>query len=212
VADLHEKILSPAQRRLLKRLSAASEARRFYLAGGTAVALRFGHRRSLDFDWFTDEPLPDPLSLAQDLRDERLKFRTHRTDRGALHGAIGGIRVGFLEYRYPLLRPVEWWPEYGCSLASADDLSCMKLAAIVQRGLRKDFLDIYALGKEHRPLSEMIELYRRKYGMADIGHVLQGLAYFDDADKDRMPAMLWKVDWRTVKATIRAWLKELVRR
>lgn len=210
--NLYPEVLSPAQRKLLKRLGPMASSRRFYLAGGTAVALRFGHRRSLDFDWFTRDPLPDPLGLAQHLRDQDVKFFTRHVEQGTLHGTITGIRVGFLEYRYPLLRPLNAWDKYGCMIASADDLACMKLAAIAQRGLRKDFLDLYALGKAHRPLSEMIELYRQKYGVADIGHVLQGLAYFDDADKDRMPVMLWDVDWPTVKKMIRAWVKDIANR
>jgi len=38
--------------------------------------------------------------------------------------------------------------------------------------------------------------------------VLFGLAYFDDADAERMPRMIWNVDWRTVKRTVEEWIKE----
>jgi hypothetical protein len=39
--------------------------------------------------------------------------------------------------------------------------------------------------------------------------VLYGLAYFDQADRERMPRMSWDTDWRTVKRTIRGWVREV---
>ena len=84
----------------------------------------------------------------------------------------------------------------------------MKLSAIAQRGSRKDFVDTYALGIEYRPLREMIGLYRRKYSVEDMVHVLYSLAYFDDAEQERMPKMVWKTDWRVIKETIQGWLRE----
>jgi hypothetical protein len=57
------------------------------------------------------------------------------------------VKFSFLEYRYaPLVEPVEW-AEYGCRLAGLEDLACMKLSAIGGRGAKKDFIDIYALGR-----------------------------------------------------------------
>ncbi|NIQ96181.1 MAG: nucleotidyl transferase AbiEii/AbiGii toxin family protein, partial [Desulfuromonadales bacterium] len=66
-------------------------------------------------------------------------------ERGTLHGTVAGIRVSFLEYRYPLLQPLVPWATYGFSLASLEDLACMKLSAIAQRGAKKDFIDLHAL-------------------------------------------------------------------
>ncbi len=60
----HVEVLAPAQRRVLGRLGPVLTARGYYLAGGTALALHLGHRRSVDLDWFTPEPLGDPLGLA----------------------------------------------------------------------------------------------------------------------------------------------------
>ncbi len=85
----------------------------------------------------------------------------------------------------------------------------MKLAAIVQRGSRKDFLDIYAIAVRRIPLDKMLELYGRKYSIQDISHVLYGLAYFDIADKERSPRLLWDLRWRDVKRSIQGWLTDL---
>jgi hypothetical protein len=53
----------------------------------------------------------------------------------------------------------------------------------------------------------MIEAYRRKYRLEDMFHVLHALVYFEDADRHTMPRMLWKVNWREIKKTIRGWVK-----
>ncbi len=183
----------------------------FYLGGGTALAIYFGHRTSVDLDWFLPTGLGDALVLADSLRSDGLAFATTQTGPGTLHGKIWGVRVSFLEFRYPLLRPLTPWKEMGCSLASLDDLACMKLSAIAQRGERKDFCDIYFLGTRHRSLREMLQLYRRKFNVRDISPVLYGLSYFDDAQGERMPRMLSRVPWGTMKKTIEGWVKELGR-
>lgn len=201
-------VLGAAQQSVLRRLAGTSTLSRFYLGGGTAVALHLGHRRSLDLDWFTAEPMGDPLSLAQELRAGGVDFHTDALDRGTLHGRIGRVPVSFFEYRYPLLQAPVRWEQSGSAVASLDDLACMKLSAVAQRGSKKDFLDIYALGLRHTPLDHMLELYWRKFSIEDVSSVLYGLVYFDDADRERTPWMLWEVDWRTVKTTLRRWAKD----
>jgi hypothetical protein len=94
-------------------------------------------------------------------------------------------------------------------LASFEDLACMKLSAVAQRGARKDFCDIYALGKNIFSLSQMLGFYQKKFSIRDIGSVLYGLVYFDDAESERMPRMLLDVSWREIRNTILGWVKEI---
>ena len=204
----HPEVMTRAQQTLLAQLGPFASERRFYLGGGTAVALQLGHRRSEDLDWFTPEPLGDPLLLAQALRDFRPDVASVATSRGTLHGQVGEVRVGFIEYRYPLLEPPLHWPEYGCDLASMADLACMKLAAVAQRGAKRDFLDVYALAKAFASLDQMVTLYRRRYGIDDVTHLLYALSYFDDADSEPTPILLWPIDWAEVKADVRRWVRE----
>jgi hypothetical protein len=205
-----ERVLTAAQRRVLRQMGGFTLNRGFYMGGGTAVALYLGHRRSVDFDWFTPEALDDPLALAQALRESLQNsgatLETYGLEPGTLHGAVGGVNVSFLEYKYPLLQPLVEWGDIPCRAASLDDLACMKLVAVVQRGTRKDFVDVYALGTAHRPLRELLKLYERKYGIADLGHVLVGLSYFDDAEHTPMPPMLWRHSWSTIRKTIQTWV------
>lgn len=204
------KVLSPVQERVLKGIGPIMMEQRFYLGGGTAIALHLGHRHSIDLDWFSEEKIADPLRLAQDIRERGSPLVTGQIDRGTLHGTISGIRVSLLEYRYPLLKPLLFLPQFSCQIASLDDLACMKLSAIAQRGSKKDFVDIYALGLKHISLKNMVQQYREKYSVRDTAHILYGLSYFDEADKERMPKRYWDFDWRTVKKTIQGWVRDMI--
>ena len=207
----HLEALAPAQKKTLAQIASLATRRGFYLGGGTAVALHLGHRRSIDFDWFIQKPLGDPMLLAQHIRSRGIDFTTTRVEAGTLHGLVSGVRFSFLEYPYALLTPSVKLKDFDCLVASLDDLACMKLSALAQRGSKKDFVDIYALALKHRTLPDILALYKRKYNVEDMSHVLYSLAYFDDADKERMPTMLWKTDWKTIKKAISNWLGALPR-
>lgn len=203
----HPRVLSPAQHAAARRLGPVMRERGFYLAGGTALALQLGHRRSVDLDWFTPEPMPDPLLLARALQ-EQVDLRVESTERGTLHGTTASVRASFLEYRYPLLAPLAEWAPASVSIASLDDIAAMKLAAVAQRGSKKDFVDVYALGRR-LTLARMLDLYARKYEIEDYGHVLFALTYFDDADRERMPVLLREWSWPAIKQRIRGLVRGL---
>jgi hypothetical protein len=206
---IHREAVSASQLHVIRRLHPLLARRPFYLGGGTALAIQLGHRRSVDLDWFCEEPISDPLRLAAEVQ-ESVPFAGGRTESGTLHGAISGVRVSFIEYRYPLLRPLLLLGELGAQAASLEDLACMKLAAIAQRGAKKDFLDLYALGRQFS-LQEMLALYAEKYRTRDWGHLLFALAFFDDADHERTPRLLKSPPWPEVKAAIRRWVGQMSR-
>ena len=52
---------------------------------------------------------------------------------------------------------------------------------------------------------------KQKYDVKDFVHVLYSLSYFDDADRERMPRLLWDIDWRTIKGAIHGWVHEVMR-
>jgi len=208
--SFHAEVLSEAQRAVLPILGPWVSARGFYLGGGTAVALYLGHRRSVDFDWFARERIQYPLLLAEQLRECGLQMEGLQVAPGTLHVAIQDVRVSFFEYPYPLVGEPTAWPEHSAKLASLDDLACMKLAAIAQRGSRKDFIDLHEIALSHKPIEDILPLYQRKYSSQDIGHILVGLTYFDDAEEEPMPVMLSDVSWDDVKRQFRAWTKALV--
>ncbi len=192
---IHKEILLPTQVGVLEQLGPFASSRGFYLGGGTAIALRLGHRRSDDLDWFTPEVIEAPDRLAADLQQAGIPFAMEDISPGTLHGNISGVNISFLQYGYPLLVELHPMPEFGCHLASLDDLTAMKLAAVSQRGARKDFLDIYELGLKYASIERMLELYEQKYAVEDVGHVLLGLSYFDDAEREPMPMVMRDINW-----------------
>jgi hypothetical protein len=206
---LHREVLSEAQERVLPRLGAFATSRGFYLGGGTAVAVYMGHRRSVDFDWFTDGKLEDPLVLAEVARAEGLNLQGVQVAPGTLHAVLEGVRVSFFEYPYPRIGEAVAWADYAIDLASLDDLACMKLAAVAQRGSRKDFVDLHTIALAHRPFEELLDLYKRKYPAGDIAPVLIGLTYFDDAEDEPMPLMLSDTSWDEIKQQMQAWVSDL---
>jgi len=209
LTTFHDEVMPEMQRVVLARLGPILTPRGFYLVGGTAAAIRLGHRRSVDLDWFSDAGPEDATAFAADLRTAGLgrDLVVRSTGPGTLHGTISGVLVSFLRYSYPMMAEPEDWPAYGCRLASIEDLVCMKLSAVAQRGARKDFYDLAALAETGYTLKSMLEMYRLKYQTDDVGHLLASLVFFDDAEHEPDPHLLKPVAWEDVKLRFRGWVK-----
>jgi hypothetical protein len=207
----YKETLSSPQFKLLKRLGPLLSENGFYLAGGTAIALMLGHRKSIDLDWFSPVKLRKPALWADKIKASGMIPLAVNVDEGTFYATIGGVRISIIEYPYAMISPSVESKAAGCTLASLDDLACMKLSAIASRGSKKDFIDIYALAKKHSSLQQMMSMYKKKFPEADLFPVLRGLSYFDDADKERMPRMLWKLSWKKVKEEILSELKKLLK-
>ncbi len=204
----HPNVLTERQREVLAQLGPFADSHGFYLAGGTAVALRLGHRLSEDFDWFAPAPSVLPDNMPSELEVAGIPAVTREISPGTYHGQVGGVNITFLRYRYALLEPPEYWSEYGCRVASLADLGCMKLSAVSQRSEPKDFIDLYVILNQITTLAELLTNYRRKYNVSDIVPVLYGLTYFDEAERKPMPRMLVPLDWPTLKSTLSRQTKE----
>lgn len=212
---IHLETVSGEQLEAIRLLAAPLASRQMYLAGGTSVALQLGHRRSVDLDWFSSQSIADPMALAHDLKSADIPFETASIDRGTLHGHVLGVPVSLIEFGYPLLQPPTVWPEVNCSLASLLDLAAMKLVAIAQRGSKKDFFDIYALGLQQFSLAQMLQAYQDKYSVDDIARILCSLTYFEDAEQEPSPLLMDgfprdPFSWDDCKQTIRGWVKQEV--
>jgi hypothetical protein len=206
---VHESVLTDVQRRVLRAVGPFARRAGFYLAGGTAVALRFGHRRSEDFDWFAPA-LSRPESLLSDLQADGLALQETQIEAGTLISRIDGVKISFFEYRYPPLDSLDSWPEYDTDIASVRDLGAMKLLAIAQRGARKDFIDVYELLQNGAALRQMLDDFSEKF-KADPISALRGLTYFDDAETEPMPEMLKPLGWRELRAALGQAVREVAR-
>jgi hypothetical protein len=191
--------ISPIMRELLAWIGRQAFATRFYLAGGTALALRMGHRRSVDLDFFseTDEVHARTRQELIHSFSARHAQVIENVD-GNLLLLADGLHVGFFSYGYPLLEPVQIVENIG--LASLLDIGLMKLDAIIGRGSRKDFYDLYIISRQI-PLPELLSAGERKYPQVrDFPLMaLEGLLQFDNADRDLQPEMLADLPWDNVR-------------
>jgi len=105
-------------------------------------------------------------------------FRLDYQDKNTLKGQIAETRVDLITHSYPLIKQLV--VSDGIRLASLEDISAMKLNAIVGNGTRlKDFIDIAFLSS-HLPLKTMIGAYEDKYTSRNPVLTLKALAYHQD--------------------------------
>jgi hypothetical protein len=192
---MHAEILTAEQRAVLDALKPLAAPAGFYLAGGTALALRHAHRRSVDFDFFR----PDAFDGAELLAELDGAFdRVERMPAGpqTMYVRLRGVTTSFFQYRYPLLEALEPTP-WGFGLAADLDIAAMKLEAIAGRGSRKDFVDLRMLCGSGLRLDDVFDAFDRKFGSGrtERYHRLRALAYFDDAEREPMPDLLAPFDW-----------------
>ncbi len=94
---MHKEILSEKQKDLLPLISQFS--REFYLAGGTAVALHIGHRRSIDFDLFKYSSLNHKKNLSK-ITEFGLHYEVTRRTSDQMNVTVGDVKLTFLEYPF----------------------------------------------------------------------------------------------------------------
>ena len=205
---MHFEVLTDAQKKALSRFSSVLGKTDFYLAGGTALALQIGHRMSKDFDWFIPR-LGEIETLLTMLQTAEIEFVVTSTNLETCYLLIDTVQVSFFGYDYPLLQPNVLCPEYNVYLASLDDIASMKLSAVAARGLRKDFIDLYFLFKNHRPLEEYLKRYQNKFKTRDIGYIIRSLVYFENAELEPEVQMIKSVSWSDLKTDMERWVKEL---
>lgn len=192
---MHIEAITSNQLAVLDRLTALPVIAEFYLAGGTALALRHGHRRSIDFDFFRSDPF-DTDVLNRRLAATFNQFSNLPGDSDTLYAVLSDVTTSFFYYPYHHLQaPVE--TETGLRLASDRDIAAMKIEAIARRGSRKDFVDLRILCRAGLTLDAIFDDFDRKYGTqrSDRYHRLRALTFFDDAEREPMPDMLVAFDW-----------------
>jgi hypothetical protein len=187
-------ILPEIQRQLWPKLAnLASQG--FVLYGGTAVALRCGHRVSVDFDFFSAYPL-DRASLHRALpwiahsrvlqdQPETFTLLSPVPDRDAI--GVGESRMVKLSFFGGLSIGRMADPQFSSDgvalVASPLDLLATKLKVLLQRAERKDYEDVAVLLASGLSLEEGLAAARALYGSTfPISEALKALVYFADGD------------------------------
>ncbi|NLS77460.1 MAG: nucleotidyl transferase AbiEii/AbiGii toxin family protein [Chloroflexi bacterium] len=207
--DLHWETITPLMRQVLAAVGRSELCPDFYLAGGTALALQLGHRRSVDLDFFSEHDEVRPEMHQRALR-ALSSFAPQVVEQawGNLVLLLGDLRAGFFGYGYPLIAPTI--EAEGVPLASLADIGLMKLDAIATRASRKDFCDLYLIAQSI-PLRALLDMAPAKYPtVRDFeAMIVRQLAYFERADLEPPLDALLPLDWAEVKGFFRTWARLL---
>ncbi len=203
---LHYSTIEPRTLEILKKLMAIPELENFYLVGGTALSLYYGHRLSIDLDLFSTKDF-QPEELAKILETRFSGFAYTISDKVGIFGFIEDVKVDFVKHHYfETISPASVFD--GIRLHSVNDIAAMKIAAILKRGVKKDFWDIAEI-LQHISLSTIIDLYHQKYPSQQLLiSIPQALTYFDDAEESAMPVSLKSQEWEGIKQIIKESVKE----
>lgn len=169
----------------------------FALTGGTNLALRYGHRISVDLDFFTLHPF-DTQAVIQLLQTEFAPAVLLEEAVNTVSIVVGGVKVDFIAQRYPA-QPFEVLEEI--RLFDLRDVIAMKLGAIARRGAKKDFHDLAELTQQFT-IAEMLGFYSEKYANTDPFFVVRSLTYFGDAEGQEDPISLTGITWEQVKKRV----------
>lgn len=197
---MHKEAISEKTKRVLEKIAGSGIGDKFYLAGGTTLALQLGHRESIDLDWFSAADFS-----ASDLKKELSilgDFVLASEDAGTINGVLDEVKTSFFYYNYSQLFP---FINFGkIKLADERDIAAMKIDAISSRGSKKDFVDIYFLMEKYR-LAELLEFFEKKYSGIKYNklHLLKSLVFFNDAEEEPMPMMLKNINWEDMKEKIK---------
>jgi len=177
---LHTETIESSTLYLLRKLMQDSRFSDFLLAGGTNLALRLGHRKSVDLDLFSCQHF-DAISLAEYLTKNYNFEKADVREKDTVKGFIDDVKVDIIAHIYPLIDE-PFIAENVIRLYNIRDVVAMKLAAISDSGRRlKDFVDIAFLSTQ-MSLNQMLNAYAQKYKNSSALHAVRGLAYFDDID------------------------------
>ncbi|XHR94950.1 nucleotidyl transferase AbiEii/AbiGii toxin family protein [Mucilaginibacter sp. UC70_90] len=196
---LHKETVKPGTLDLIKKLMRDQQFNSFHLVGGTALALKLGHRESIDIDLFNIGDF-DGVKLAA-----HLKNQYHAEIRGQknnyVSGSIFDVDFDLISHKYPPIKQIE--TIQGIRMMSLEDIAAMKINAIVNSGRRvKDFIDIHYLLKEFT-YENIVDFYCTKYPNVNHSMARKSLLHYQDVDL-RVPVILKdkKLKWEIVKSSI----------
>lgn len=172
----------------------------FYLAGGTAITIKYSHRFSDDFDFFL---FPDDNRELFHLLNNFKPDKIIGLDNSTLIFIINNVKFSFFKYPYKLLKSPIYNEKLNIHIASDDDLIAMKSIAIIQRGEKKDFFDLWFLMNQNNlNLEKIIKLNLDKYETVfNPSLFFKAIIFFDDAEQQRIDSI--EPQWGKIKSFFR---------
>lgn len=177
---MNENVLTPKQSALAEKLLPLLKG--FYLVGGTALALQIGHRRSVDFDLASRQPI-DCFNLERQLMSKGFQIQRIFAATGDEYSAlIQETKVTFFHFPFDVPHPIVW-EKAGITLPSVKDLAAMKAYALSRRSKWKDYVDLFFILKCHMQIEDLIERAKGIFSVHFNSKLFrEQLCYFDDMD------------------------------
>ena len=155
----------------------------FVLCGGGALALHMGHRQSTDIDLFTPRAItPDSIRrFMEKTFGSRVEVYSE-SDLG-IRGFLDGIKFDMIRFPYPMQQaPIT---SQNVRFLDLRDAVAMKVHAVANRGLRRDFHDLAEI-LQQMPLKEVLSNYQRQFAPSPsaMAHTTRALTFFTDAEAD----------------------------
>jgi hypothetical protein len=176
---MYNHILSKEQEEILPLIKFFSKD--YYLVGGTAVALHLGHRRSIDFDLFTDQRIKR-ISIKNNVKKLGYKIeKVYYEDIDQLHIAVNSVKVTFFNYPYKI-------PEFVrfndiIKIPVLLDLAAMKAYALGGRAKWKDYVDLYFILKNHYSFDDISKRAEQIFESSFNRKLFrEQLSYYNDVD------------------------------
>ncbi len=200
---LRTETIEPGTLDILKRCMKLPSLSPFILVGGTALSLQYGHRMSIDLDFFGAVDQLDVDGIKTDLETIGTTILSSQSN-VMLGFYVDEVKIDVVKYKYKLIEK----PIVIDSIRMADpkDIGAMKLAAVSGRGKKKDYYDLFFLLQKYS-LSQLLEYNRIKFPNSNEMIILKSIGYFEDADNDADAILLEKISWRDVKLSISQHLK-----
>ena len=197
---MHKEILSEQQLEFFPFLKKFGNE--FGLVGGTAVALYLGHRRSIDYDLFSEKDFKN-ISLERDIR-EMVEIERVLVNRGGeLTFVSRGVKITFFQYPFNIVFKNDF--EGLIRVPELLTLAAMKAFAIGKRAKWKDYVDLYFLLRDHYSLKDISLRSKEIFGSEFNEKIFRTqLSYFDDINYDEevefMPG--FSVDMEEIKSEL----------
>lgn len=204
---LHLETVESGTFSILKELMQLPAMKQFYLVGGTALALQYGHRKSVDLDLFSNVPFENEI-IQESLRNvyQSDLIIEGKPPRFGIFAYIKDIKTDIVYHPHPLIRPTQ--EIEGVRMFSTADIMAMKIQAILGRGKKKDFWDIAEL-LTHYSVQDFISFHKEKYNTQNLLiTVPQAMTYFADAEESEDPISLKGQTWDNVKHLIQRKVSE----
>jgi hypothetical protein len=176
---MFKEILTKEQRELLPLIQKFSKD--YYMAGGTAIALQIGHRRSVDFDLFTPKNLKRKQikNVIEDSGYSTTDILFEAADQ--LHIVIKGVKTTFFQYPHTIQPLLHF--EQIITMPSLVDLAAMKAYALGGRAKWKDYVDLYFILAKYYSFDDIVKKAKELFNHFFNDKLFkEQLSYFDDID------------------------------